>query len=323
MFVLLVLFPVHRFNFSFKSFLYNYDYSGASPVGSLNDNPFPDMTIQVDVSPPPEDISLPPDERVSSSDDSTPQISRRNSPRPFTPRTTLRTSLRALSRQSRATPASRQNERFQNVSPVKSSRGEIKGQNDSNKVNVQSQYGATGCESEKSKKGKASDVEDDKLEIIEQETEAADVVNSTEYTSMDSEVLGAFNITQQYSSSRMDRGSPNFDPYLLRGTPLSLTSAISYDSKSALFFGDSDNFYYVCPYIGDDQDLTWRNCELFHLVEECFQKKITAEYVMRIIYSRRKYDANARAFLKKSPTEMIEKIRFGMPQEDVPRCVSS
>ncbi|KAL4232186.1 hypothetical protein ACF0H5_009761 [Mactra antiquata] len=317
----------------------------STPMGSLDEYQFPAMTIH-------DEDQLPPGDRIVSSNESSPLNSHRNSPRPVTPRRNLKSSLRALSRQSRQTPASRladksyfntsarparndldrgqfQGERF-NVSS-RSGRGEYDQgqfqneaaeQKEALQGNVQSQTGVTNVDVDKSKQVKLNNEEaDNNLEATVQDSDATERLNSI--SSMESEGPSTMNTNSFSFNSQTERASPGFDPYLFRGTPLSLTSAMSCDSRNALFFGDRDNFYYVCPYIGDDQELTWKNCELFHLVEECFQKKITAQYIMRIIYSRRKYDPNARAFLKKSPTEMIQKLRFGMPQEDVPRCVSS
>lgn len=252
------------------------------------------------------------------SNDSTPPATPRATPKPG-----LRASLRALSRQSRlksSTPAVRQSERSNFVSSARSQRMNEPARNiktdQSQVVTVQSGPGATSSaitgkpvESERS-------VENEK--VVNKQKSMDRVDNGFENVSVDSEEI----LSALPSSSRW-KYSDDFDPFLMRGTPLSVASTVSLDSRRVIFFESSDNFYYVCPYIGDEQDATWANYELVHLVEECFQKKVTAEYVMRIIFSRRKYDSQAKMFLKSSPVEMIEKIQFGAMQEDVPRCVSS
>ncbi|XP_053407589.1 uncharacterized protein LOC128559557 [Mercenaria mercenaria] len=278
-----------------------------SPSGSFDEFQFPDMTIHVTAS------GSESRERPFSrgSNDSTPQATPRATPKPG-----LRASLRALSRQSglkSITPGVKYSDRF-----VTSSRSHRTTESDRNtrleqsfSGIVQSGKGAMNSGIADKHKHSESTTENDIGENT-QEKEDRGLLDSLEPASLDSDA------TQRQTSA-------DFDPYLMRGTgtPLSLTSAVSIDSRSAIFFESSDNFYYVCPYIGDEQDPTWSNYELFHLVEECFQKKVTADYILRIIYSRRKYDSQARAFLKSSPADVIEKIRFGTPQEEVPRCVSS
>jgi hypothetical protein len=286
--------------------------SGSSPSGSLTEVGYPFMTVDhVDCGL--SGLSERPFSRVSN--DSTPRA---------TPKPTLRATLRAFSRQSgfkSTTPGIRGIEKSQIISSERSQRTNDSDRNSkierSNNEAVSSgkHAGNSGIIS-KQKTSESSEESESRGNAYG--TEENDLLDSFGPGSIDSDLNQGFQHSIPHSQVSHD-----FDPYYMRETPLSLTSAMSVDSRNAIFFESSDNFYYVCPYIGDEQDPTWSNYELFHLVEECFQKKVTADYILRIIYSRRKNDPKARTFLKSSPVDMIEKIRFGTSQEEIPRCVSS
>ena len=113
----------------------------------------------------------------------------------------------------------------------------------------------------------------------------------------------------------------DFDPYLPRGTPVSYSSGISCSSHSVLFMGTSEHFYYVCPQVGGEMETTLKNYEQCQLVEECYQKKISPEYILRIISSRRRNDVNARNFIRNLPYDLIQ--RLTVEEDDVSMCVSS
>lgn len=117
-----------------------------------------------------------------------------------------------------------------------------------------------------------------------------------------------------YNSQTQD-----LDPYLMRGSPVSYSSGNS--SHSVSFFGTSDHFYYVCPQVGGEMETTLKNYEQFHLVEECYQKKIRPEYILRIIYNRRRNDICARNFLSKLPYNIIQSVI--LEDETSSMCVSS
>ena len=112
-----------------------------------------------------------------------------------------------------------------------------------------------------------------------------------------------------------------FDPYLPSGTPVSFSSELSCSSHSILFIGASDHFYYVCPQVGGEMETTLKNYEQFQMVEECYQKKILPEYILRIIYSRRKNDVGARDFVQNLPYNVIQTLI--QEDEDTSMCVSS
>ena len=113
-----------------------------------------------------------------------------------------------------------------------------------------------------------------------------------------------------------------YDLYLPRGTPVSFSSGISCSSHSILFNGTSDHFYYVCPQVGGEMETTLRNYEQFQLVEECYQKKILPEYILRIIYSRRKNDVGARNFVRNLPYNVIQTLTLE-DEDTAAMCVSS
>lgn len=103
------------------------------------------------------------------------------------------------------------------------------------------------------------------------------------------------------------------------GTPLSMVSFAS--DESALFYESEEKFYYICPYIGDEQRTCASDFELLQLVEECFQKKVTTEFIAKIISSKRNIDFSAKMFFKSADTNLIEKIKS---QRNVAAtCVSS
>ena len=112
-----------------------------------------------------------------------------------------------------------------------------------------------------------------------------------------------------------------FDPYLPSGTPVSFSSGLSCSSHSILFIGTSDHFYYVCPQVGGEMETTLKNYEQYQMVEECYQKKILPEYILRIIYSRRKNDVGARNFVQNLPYNVIQTLI--QEDEDTSMCVSS
>lgn len=268
---------------------------GGSPTAGLEDA-YPDITIHAQVvNPGNRDLT----HSLDSDNDKTPFTTPRATPRPG-----LRASLRAASRSSgykSATPGMRYFDRSHLMSSARSQRF----QEGDFKTTSQGQQKTGGLKP-------ASNV--NPVEFVK------NVSGEDQNATVDS-LGGSYDSTLQWSTGA-NRG-PDFDPYLIRETPLSLSSAISHDSTTAQFFESSGNFYYVCPYIGEEQEPTWQNYELFHLVEECFQKKVSAQYILRIIYSRRKYDPRARAFLKFSPFDEVERIRFGHSQEEVSVCVSS
>ena len=113
-----------------------------------------------------------------------------------------------------------------------------------------------------------------------------------------------------------------FDPYLPHGTPVSFSSGMSCSSHSVLFMGTNEHFYYVCPQVGNELETTLQNYEQFQLVEECYQKKILPEYILRIIYSRRRNDVNAKDFIRSLPYDLIQKINL-KDSDSVDMCVSS
>ena len=114
-----------------------------------------------------------------------------------------------------------------------------------------------------------------------------------------------------------------FDPYLIprSGTPASLYSNTSCSSHSVLFIGTSDHFYYVCPQVGGEMETTLKNYEQFQMVEECYQKKILPEYILHIIYSRRKNDVGARNFVENLPYNVIQTLTED--DDTASMCVSS
>lgn len=264
------------------------------------------------------------------SDDSTPQTTPRATPKPG-----LRASVRALSRQSGLKPNTlvfRSSDRSQFTNLIRSQRP-----NEKERISVRTDQSAnmvetnivTGFSDSKLRRSRDSECSAEMdLPVNRQELEDdRGLGDSLEPISLDSEIPSKFEFAKFQPSNPQRQGheklSVDYDPYLMRDTPLSISSAISIDSRNGVFFESSDNFYYVCPYIGDEQNPTWTNYELFHLVEECFQKKVSAKYILRIIYSRRKYDGRAREFLKSSAVDLIERIKFEAAQEEVPMCVSS
>ena len=288
-------------------------FSGSSPDGSLMQVEYPTMTVHHTDSGTSR-MSERPFSRVSN--DSSPQTTPRATPKP-----TLRATLRAFSRQSglKSTTPGFSRSQFVNASKLQRSY-DVDRNAKLERSNIETlQSGKHAMHSGMRKEHKSSESSEEiDNRAHAQVTEEGDLLDSVGIESIDSDVNQGFqHVTQRRHVSN------DFDPYYMRDTPLSLTSAMSLDSRIDIFFDKSDNFYYVCPYIGDEQDPTWTNYELFHLVEECFQKKITADYILRIIYSRRKLDPKARVFLKSSPVDAIEKIRFGTPQEEINKCVSS
>ena len=115
--------------------------------------------------------------------------------------------------------------------------------------------------------------------------------------------------------------NPDFDPYLPHGTPVSFSSGVSCSSHSILFMGTSEHFYYVCPQVGNELETTLKNYEQFQLVEECYQRKILPEYILRIINSRRVNDVNARNFVRNLPYDLIQKMNAD--DSTAGMCVSS
>ena len=85
--------------------------------------------------------------------------------------------------------------------------------------------------------------------------------------------------------------------------------------------GTSEHFYYVCPQVGNELETTLKNYEQFQLVEECYQRKILPEYILRIINSRRVNDVNARSFVRNLPYDLIQKMNAD--DSSAGMCVSS
>ncbi|WAR21044.1 hypothetical protein MAR_015018 [Mya arenaria] len=104
------------------------------------------------------------------------------------------------------------------------------------------------------------------------------------------------------------------------GSPYSYDSTMSVDSNNTIFFDSGSSFYYVKPFVDNFFDIkqhgAWKNNELFSLVEECFQKKVSAQYVMRIIYTRRRNDPRVKKFLQSASSEMIERMSFRARNEE-------
>lgn len=124
--------------------------------------------------------------------------------------------------------------------------------------------------------------------------------------------------TASYSSVQR-----RINTYRMQGTPQSLISNISSESRTAIFFDSSSSFYFVKPYVDDQHPYSWKNLELLNLVEECFQKKVRAHYVLRIIYSRRRTDPRVKKFMQKASSEMVEMMQYGPKTGDPATCVSS
>lgn len=244
-----------------------------------------------------------------SDEDITPQATPRATPKP----TGLRATIRALSRQKSGTPGftSRQGEKTQFNQSVRSQGSSVDNyQQIKAQAKGASQLTVPPAGSKIEIRTRTVHMQDDDL------TPESDTVENLTFAYSQRDLQGR---------QEADGKSQDFDPYLshMRGSPNSITSGISCESRSAIFFESTETFYSVCPYIGDEQKLNWKNYELFNLVEECFQKKVTEDYVLRIIYSRRKSDPRAKRFLQSSPVKAREMIRFGGPGEDLSICVSS
>ncbi|KAH3717045.1 uncharacterized protein LOC127856367 [Dreissena polymorpha] len=141
-------------------------------------------------------------------------------------------------------------------------------------------------------------------------------VNSAESALLDS--VESADFTASYSSVQR-----RISTCRMQGTPQSLISTISSESRNTIFFDSSSSFYFVKPYVDDQHPYSWKNLELLNLVEQCFQKKVSAQYVLRIIYSRRRTDPRVKKFMQKASSEMVEMIQFGSKTEDPATCVSS
>lgn len=246
-----------------------------------------------------------------SDEDLTPQATPRATPRP----TGLRASIRALSRQKSGTPGftGRQGEKIQFNQSLRSQQG---GTTERTKSPLKSTQYATANTSVRNENGFEYSSTSADREI---EDHMRDGGQGDKFV-LSGPPVDVY--TRQDSEAR----SQDYDPYLgsySRGSPSSMTSGISCDSRSAIFFESTETFYSVCPYIGDEQKLNWKNYELLNLVEECFQKKVTEDYVLRIIYSRRKSDPRAKRFLQSSPVKAREMIRFGSTTDEVSVCTSS
>jgi len=110
------------------------------------------------------------------------------------------------------------------------------------------------------------------------------------------------------------------------GSPYSMGSTMSSESRNVIFFDSGSTFYYVKPFVDNYVDSSIHssknNNELFCLVEDCFQKKVSPGYVLRIIYSRRRNDPRVKRFMQTASSEMTEMLKFAKHDEPS-TCVSS
>ena len=277
--------------------------TGGSPIGSTESYEFPDMTIHAQM--PSQQGQL---YSKDSDDDLTPQATPRATPKPGG----LRASIRALSRQKSGTPGFT-GRPVDKTQLNQSQRSQMSSQTDRIRSPLKGASNLATNQPGKSEHGLETNSYGDR-----------DYEQSQESDSGDRFVFTGPSV-DMYGRQSSETESHDFDPYLgiSRGSPNSITSGISCESRSAIFFESTETFYSVCPYIGDEHKLNWKNYELLNLVEECFQRKVTEDYVLRIIYSRRKSDPRVKRFLQSPQVKSREMIRFGGTSEDVSICASS
>ena len=271
-----------------------------------------------------------------SEEDHTPQVTPRATPRP-----SLRTSIRAISSMSglkSLNPATRHFERSQSSQFIRSQKvtslGSSQRQPIQKTVMVEVHGDRRPAVNQDRVNDSVNDIDkSDSMSKTLQSGTTQEVSLKSSLEEMDSkhsQTLSVDNETDGYEfpvSKSEQNGAVNensdFDPYARRGTPVSMTSALSAESRVTYFFDLVDTFYFVCPQLGNEADFNHKNHELFQLVEQCFQKKITPEYIVKIMYSRRKQDSKAREFIRRCPAHLIERIKYEIYHEEVSTCVSS
>lgn len=103
-------------------------------------------------------------------------------------------------------------------------------------------------------------------------------------------------------------------------TPVTPTSS---RSQWKQFFPSRTEFYHVTSSVccsshesrvQDRKQLLYDNQELYDLVEQCFEKKITSSYIVGILQSRKRQDHQARNYIKK--IHVVGSVR-GQAQENL------
>lgn len=95
-----------------------------------------------------------------------------------------------------------------------------------------------------------------------------------------------------------------------------LFSTMNYMDSSLTFEDSHSKFYHIATFaetsihakpssFHSNRDAQ----EINTLVDECFQKKIMPDYVLSILYMRKKYDMDSRTFLLRQPELVIEKLQ--------------
>ncbi|KAK3587513.1 hypothetical protein CHS0354_003655 [Potamilus streckersoni] len=135
-------------------------------------------------------------------------------------------------------------------------------------------------------------------------------------------------VTAHASEALPDTPMPNnsveYDPYQ-RQTPVSIRSGLSSASVQILFIDSSEKFYHVTPLTNDQAFVEFgyhMNQELWQLIETCFSRKITEEYILKILFGRQRQDISARDFIRSLPSDLVESIMH--PKVNSPNsCVNS
>jgi hypothetical protein len=80
------------------------------------------------------------------------------------------------------------------------------------------------------------------------------------------------------------------------------------DSEGPVF-ENCDTHYYILASIRSLHETEKQDSELNTLVDQCFQSRISPDYLLHIIYSRRKIDSYAKIFLHNQPLHVIKKLK--------------